>query len=78
MTHPLDDLLRAEPSDAGCHAGIPILDEYVEIELAGGDPAGRFPGTATHLKACAGCRTDHDGLLEATRLFDTPAPMPEQ
>ena len=65
----LDDLLRAEPGDAGCDAGVDILDEYVEIELAGGDPGERFPGTAIHLRSCPGCQADHDGLLEAARRF---------
>jgi hypothetical protein len=64
----VNDLLPAEDGDAGCDAGTPILDQYVEMELRGEDPARRFPGTAIHLRACPGCRADHDGLLEATRL----------
>jgi hypothetical protein len=63
----LDDLLRAHDGDAGCEAGEPIMDQYVEIELLGGDPSERFPGTALHLRVCLGCRADHDGLLEAVR-----------
>ena len=69
MTARLDDRLRAEDGDAGCEAGVPIMDEYVEMELRGEDPSTRFPGTATHLRACRGCRADHDGLLEAIRRF---------
>jgi hypothetical protein len=65
----LDDLLRAEHGDAGCDAGVPIMDEYVDMELRGEDPSDRFPGTAIHLRVCAGCRADHDGLLEAARRF---------
>jgi hypothetical protein len=65
----LDELLRAQDGDAGCDAGTPILDEYVEIELRGGDPSERFPGTAIHLRVCPGCRADHDGVLEAARQF---------
>jgi hypothetical protein len=65
----LDDLLRAQDHDAGCDAGIPIMDQYVELELRGEDPAERFPGTALHLRACLGCRADHDGILEAARQF---------
>ena len=61
------DLLRAEDGDAGCDAGVVIMDQYVELELRGEDPARRFPGTAIHLRACPGCRADHDGLLEAAR-----------
>ena len=37
--------------------------------LRGEDPATRFPGTAAHLRACPGCRADHDGLIEAARRF---------
>jgi hypothetical protein len=65
----LDELLRTEDGDAGCDAGTPIMDEYVELELRGEDPSERFPGTAIHLRACPGCRADHDGVLEAARRF---------
>ena len=65
----LQDLLRAEDGDAGCTAGEDILDAYVELELAGADPARVYPGTAVHLRSCPGCRADHDGLLEAARSF---------
>jgi hypothetical protein len=65
----LDELLRAKDGDAGCTAGEDILDAYVELELAGDDPARVYPGTAIHLQSCPGCRADHDGLLEAARRF---------
>lgn len=65
----LDELLRAEDGDAGCTAGEDILDAYVELELAGEDPARVYPGTAIHLRSCPGCRADHQGLLEAARRF---------
>ncbi len=63
----LDELLRADEGDAGCDAGVPIMDQYVEIELRGEDPRERFPATAIHLRVCRGCRADHDGVLEAAR-----------
>jgi hypothetical protein len=65
--HALEALLRAQEGDAGCDAGIPIMDQYVEIELRGEDPSEQFPGTAIHLRVCPGCRADHDGVLEAAR-----------
>jgi hypothetical protein len=65
----LDELLRAQEGDAGCTAGEAILDAYVELELAGEDPARAYPGTAIHLQSCPGCQADHDGLLEAARRF---------
>ena len=70
----LDELLRAEDGDAGCAAGEGILDAYVELELAGEDPERVYPGTAIHLQSCPGCRTDHDGLLEADRRFSHITP----
>jgi predicted anti-sigma-YlaC factor YlaD len=70
----LDDALRAVEGDAGCAAGEDILDAYVELELAGKDPALLYPGTAIHLQSCPGCRADHDGLLEAAREFSDVDP----
>ncbi len=70
----LDELLRATDGDAGCSAGEGILEAYVELELAGEDPATVYPGTAIHLQSCAGCRGDHDGLLEAVRRFGDTKP----
>jgi predicted anti-sigma-YlaC factor YlaD len=70
----LDELLRATDGDAGCAAGVGILDAYVELELAGEDPARVYPGTAIHLGGCSACRADHDGLLEAARRFGDVSP----
>jgi predicted anti-sigma-YlaC factor YlaD len=70
----LDELLRATEGDAGCTAGEAILDAYVELELAGEDPARVYPGTAIHLQSCPGCRADHDGLIEAAALFGDAQP----
>jgi hypothetical protein len=63
----LDELLRADPADPGCDEGMLVLDEYVELEIAGRDAAARFPGLAVHLRVCEACRVDHDGLLECVR-----------
>jgi hypothetical protein len=74
MTDDLHELLRAEDGDAGCTAGEAILDAYVELELAGKDPARVYPGTAIHLRSCPGCQADHAGLLEAARLLADAGP----
>ena len=70
----LDELLLAEDGDAGCTAGEEILDAYVELELAGDDPASVYPGTAIHLQSCPGCRAEHDGLFDAARRFGDAQP----
>jgi hypothetical protein len=63
----LSELLLADVRDPGCQAGLEVIDQYVELELLGKDPAESFPGLAAHLRACPACRLDHDGILEAAR-----------
>jgi RNA polymerase sigma-70 factor, ECF subfamily len=61
----LDDLLAADPGDAGCDLAFHILDRHAEAELDGTDPESRFPGVATHLRRCQACHQDYQGLLAA-------------
>ncbi|MBV9338578.1 MAG: hypothetical protein JO243_22035 [Solirubrobacterales bacterium] len=70
MTHKLtlNDLLLADARDPGCQAGFEFVDHYVELELAGKNPAALYPGLAAHLRSCPSCRLDHDGILEAARI----------
>jgi hypothetical protein len=68
----LDDLLGVQDGDAGCIAGEAILDQFVDLQVAGEDPAAVFPGTAIHLQSCPGCRADYEGLLDAARRFGVP------
>jgi hypothetical protein len=63
----LNDLLLADPRDPGCQAGLEFVDHYVELELAGENPAALYPGLAAHLRSCPACRLDHDGILQAAR-----------
>jgi hypothetical protein len=63
----LDDLLAAHPRDSGCDQGLEVINQYVELDLAGDDPAARFPGVAVHLRCCPGCRVDYEGLLDLCR-----------
>ena len=65
----LDALLRAGDGDPGCDATMDTFASYVELELAGQDPARVYPASAIHLECCPACATDHDGLLEAARSF---------
>lgn len=65
----LNELLCAMDGDAGCATAAEVLDEYVELELAGEGPARVYPGVALHFQSCSGCRAEHDGLVEAVRRF---------
>ena len=59
----LDRFLRTDPADAGCQQAIATLHAYVELAAAGEQPDARYPGIGTHLRACAPCGDDYDGLL---------------
>ena len=63
----LSDLLLADARDPGCQAGFEVIDQYVELELAGKNPAVHYPGVAAHLRSCPACQLDHDGILDAAR-----------
>jgi hypothetical protein len=53
----------AEP-EVTCEQCFELLDEYVELELAGEDADRRLPGMAAHLEGCPACREDHESLYE--------------
>ena len=61
----LERFLRTAPRDAGCDEAMAVLHIYVDLTLAGGDAAGRYPGVAAHLLACGPCAEDFTGLLAA-------------
>jgi anti-sigma factor RsiW len=47
-----------------------VFDLYVELEVAGQDPATRYPAVANHIAACPDCREDHEALVALVRSVD--------
>jgi hypothetical protein len=60
-------LLGTDARDAGCDAGMDVLDRFVEAEIDGRPVATIFPEVAAHLVVCPDCAQDHEGLLELVR-----------
>ena len=56
-------LLGPRGPEIGCDECFDLLDQYVELELAGADADDRIPGMRAHLEGCPACREDHDSLL---------------
>ncbi len=56
-------ILRTDPADVGCDHFFELLDQYVELVVAGEDPELHLPGAAAHLAACDPCEEDFRGLL---------------
>jgi hypothetical protein len=62
--HALERLLGPSGYEVGCDECFELLDEYVELELAGADADTRLPGMGTHLVGCPACRDEHESLRE--------------
>ena len=63
----LEKILGTSGRDPGCDAGLDVIDQYCEAVLRGEPVAERYSGFATHLRNCAACREDTEGLLAALR-----------
>jgi hypothetical protein len=63
----LERLLGPRESEVGCDECFELIDEYVELEMAGIDAAARLPGVRAHFGGCPACREEHEALLELAR-----------
>ena len=67
---PLQRLLGTNHRDTGCEGAFELLDQYVEAVRRGAPPDPRYAGFLTHLRNCAACREDTEGLLIALDALD--------
>lgn len=65
-------LLGPDGPEVSCEECFELLDEYVDLEVAGRDADARLPGMRAHLEGCPACREDHASLrdLVASRSAD--------
>ena len=63
-------LLGPGGHEVSCEECFELLDEYVELELGGGDAAKRLPGMREHLHGCPACSEDHESLRELVAESD--------
>jgi hypothetical protein len=66
--HWLGQIYATTDSEPDCEQFHAILPAYVEIELAGDDPAERYPGMRAHLAQCPDCAEEHRGLRAILEL----------
>ena len=60
----IDRLLGPVEPEVTCEECFELLDQYVELELAGEDADARLPGLRAHLQGCPACREDHASLRD--------------
>jgi len=56
-------LLGPEGPEVSCEECFELLDQYVDLEVAGEDADARLPGMHEHLVGCPACHEDHESLL---------------
>ena len=66
----LDRFLRTDPEDVGCEDAMEILHVYAELVAADPSTPQRYPGIASHLRACGPCDEDFVGLLAAITVVE--------
>ncbi|GIK77126.1 MAG: hypothetical protein KJ006_06315 [Thermoleophilia bacterium] len=60
----VERLLGPATPEVSCERCFEVLDEYVELELAGEDAAALMTGLRAHLDGCPACREDHASLRD--------------
>jgi hypothetical protein len=58
----LERLLGPVGNELSCEQCFDLLDQYVELELAGENADAQIPGLRIHLDGCPACREDHASL----------------
>jgi hypothetical protein len=61
------NVLTTRPDEIGCDECLERLDRFVELELAGKNPAEAMPLVQDHLERCRDCHEEFEALLKALR-----------
>ena len=64
-------LLGPDGREVSCEECFELLDQYVDLELAGEDADRRLPGMREHLQGCPACHEDHESLRELVAADDS-------
>ncbi|GAB4557130.1 MAG: hypothetical protein Kow0047_01230 [Anaerolineae bacterium] len=62
-------ILSTRPDEIGCDECFELLDQFVELKLAGKDAAAAMPLVEDHLQRCGDCREEFEALLAALRAL---------
>jgi hypothetical protein len=62
-------IATTHPDEIGCDECFEQVDQFVEIKLAGKDPAEALPLVEDHLARCDCCREEFEALLVALQAM---------
>ena len=60
-------IATTQDDEIGCDGCFEEIDQFVELELAGKDPAEAMPLVQNHLSRCKCCREEFEALLDALK-----------
>jgi hypothetical protein len=60
-------LLGPDQPELFCEQCFELLDQYVDLELAGGPADARIPGMRAHLEGCPACHEEYESLRALAR-----------
>ena len=60
-------LLGPDQPELFCEQCFELLDQYVDLELAGGAADARIPGMRAHLEGCPACQEEYESLRAIVR-----------
>ncbi len=80
LTGPLARVLGPVGPEVTCDRCFELLDQYVDLEVAGDDADARLPGMREHLDGCPACHEDHESLRDfvAGRVVQADGNGPSQ
>jgi hypothetical protein len=64
----LKNIHETQQEEISCSECFDSVSHFVEVELAGKDPALQMPQLKQHLDQCAACREEYETLRDLARL----------
>ena len=64
----LKNIYHTEEDEISCSECFERVSGFVELELAGEDPAARMPEVRQHLDQCPACREEYQALRDLRQL----------
>lgn len=62
-------ILNTKDQEIGCAECFSVLDLFIELKLAGKDPAEIMPLVQDHLDRCGDCHEEYEAILAALRAI---------
>jgi predicted anti-sigma-YlaC factor YlaD len=62
-------ILNVHPDEITCGECYDVVDQYVEMELAGKNAQDAIPMVKDHLNRCDACREEYEALLTALKMM---------